>query len=49
MSFGGAKAKVEILEELSDDEDDERNRSMEKCDSDELDGELNLSDDEQEA
>ena len=38
-----------MLKELSDEEDDERNRSMEKCDSDELEGELNLSDDEQEA
>ena len=49
MSFGGAKPKAEELQNLSDDEDDERNRSMEKCDSDELEGDMNLSDDEQEA
>jgi hypothetical protein len=37
----------EILE--SEDSDDERNRSMERVDSDELDGGLNLSDCEDEA
>lgn len=53
VSFGGgaaeAKAPGKEDQAMSDDEDDERNRSMEKCDSDELDGDMNLSDDEQEA
>jgi hypothetical protein len=45
VSFGAKKeAKVS-----SDDEDDEMNRSMEDVDSDELDGDMNLSDNEEEA
>ena len=34
---------------MSDEEDDEQNRSLEAVDSDELEGDMNLSDDEEEA
>ena len=48
--FGPSKQQIinEVLQG-SDDSDDEKNRSMEDVDSDELDGDLNLSDNEEEA
>ena len=52
VSFGGkAKAKEQALANSSgsDGEDDQMNRSMEDVDSDELDGDMNLSDNEEEA
>lgn len=36
-----------VVDEDSDDDSDERCRSVGKCDSDELDGDINLSDDEE--
>lgn len=49
VSFGAKANKESVQAQLSDDSDDERNRSMEDVDSDELDGDMNLSDNEEEA
>lgn len=46
VSFG---AKKEAAAVSSEEEDDQMNRSMEDVDSDELDGDMNLSDNEEEA